>query len=210
MLNLPQPSFLTPTKSSRKLAILLTILNRDTPSQRDIASEAGLSSARVNSYIKELINQNLLNISQRNKRDLNYTITKQGKREATSLLLGYSAEIIQLYTKTKLEISTRLHSIFANKKTCKVILYGASDTCELVIHSLGPLPQVHIIGISDSDPAKHHTMFHDFSIIQPETIPTLCPDYILITSFARQNEIHKSIKHLAKKDIEIIKLSSLN
>ncbi len=210
MLSLSKPSFLNPTKSSRRLSILLTILNKENPSQRDIAHDARLSSSMVNSYIKELVKQDLLNISKRNKRDLDYTITRQGKKEATNLLLGYSAEIIQLYTKTKDEIASRLQSIFANKDTCKVVLYGASDTCELVIHALAPLQQVHIIGISDSDTQKHHTMFHDYAIIPPETIPSVQPDYVLITSFARQDEIHKSIKHLAKKNIQIIKLSTLN
>lgn len=210
MLNLKKPSFLNPTKSSRRLSILLTILNSDNPSQREIAQDAQLSSSRVNSYIKELVGQNFLNISQRNKRDLNYTITRQGKKEATNLLLGYSAEIIQLYTKTKEEIANRLHQVFADRKACKIVLYGASDTCELVVNSLVPFQHVHIIGISDSNKEKHHDLFHGFSIIPPETIPALQPDYILITSFARQDEIHASIKHFTKENIRIIKLSTLN
>ena len=209
MIPLPQPHFLNPTKAFRRLSILLAIIHGNRPSQRTLARDTNLSSSMVNSYIKDLTKEGLLQISNRNNRDFNYGITSKGKKEATSLLLGYSAEIIKFYSLTKHEIAARLKNIFAKVKNAKLVLFGASETCELVFHALEQFHQVHVIGIADSDPAKQHQLFHNYAVISPEAIPALKPDYILITSFAKQDEIHQSISHYNDRGITIIKLSTL-
>ncbi len=209
MINLPKPIFLNPTKAFRRLSIMLAIHHQSAPSQHKIAKETNLSSSMVNNYIKEMVSNGLISTSNRNNRDYNYTITKNGKQELMNFLLGYSAEIVQLFALSKKEITRRLAPIFNQNSPVKIVLFGASETCELVMQALKNFPQAKVIGIVDSAASKHHCLFHNYVVMPPQNIPSLAPDYVIITSFAKQNEISKDSKKYNKNGIKIITLSSI-
>lgn len=209
MISLTEPTFLNPTKTFRRLSVLLAIHQQSTPSQHKIAKETRLSSSMVNAYIKTLVKDGFITISNRNNRDYNYTITETGNMELMALLLGYSAEIVQLFSQSKKEISRRLAPFFHGKISQKIILFGAAETCEIVMQALEKFPQARVIGVADSDPSRQHSFFHNYLVIPPEAITSLAPDYIIITSFAKQDEIYQGIKDLEEKRIKILKLTSL-
>ncbi|MCK5195078.1 MAG: winged helix-turn-helix domain-containing protein [Desulfobulbaceae bacterium] len=209
MISLPEPTFLNPTKTFRRLSVLLAIHQQSTPSQHKIAKETRLSSSMVNTYIKTMVNEGFITISNRNNRDYNYNITETGNRELMALLLGYSTEIVQLFSQTKKEIARRLTPFFQEKSTQKIILFGASETCEIVMQALEKFPQAKVIRIADSDTSRQHSFFHNYLVIPPEAITSLAPDYIIITSFAKQDEIYQGIKNLEQQGIKILKLTSL-
>lgn len=209
MISIDRSAFLLPTKAFRRLTILLTLNHSPRISQHKIAQETKLSSAMVNSYIRELVANGLIKISNRNNRDCNYQLTIAGKKELTRLLMEYSAEIVQFYAQTKNELSARVAMLLNGGEETRIVLYGASETCELVLRAMENFPQATVAGIVDSLPEKHNTLFHGFTIRKPKDIAALKPDWVLITSYAKQDEIYKATKHLEKKGILIHRLATV-
>lgn len=209
MISIDRSAFLLPTKSFRRLTILLTLNHSPKVSQHKIAQETNLSSAMVNSYIRKLVDQGLIKISNLNNRDCTYQLTAAGKKELTRLLMEYSAEIVQFYAQTKNELSERVAMLLNGEGRTRVVLYGASETCELVLRAMENFPQATVAAIVDSLPEKHNTLFHGFTIKKPEDIATIKPDWVLITSYAKQDEIYEATKHLEKEGITIQRLATV-
>lgn len=177
------------------------------PSQHKIALQVGISRAMANGYIKQLAAEKLLKVSNRNNRDLDYQLTARGKEELTRLLMDYSAEIIQLYTQAKNEIGKRLAAVLPLEAPSRVVLFGASETCEMALQVMGNFPKAKVIGIVDSDNSKQNSFFHGHRVLAPDRISSLAPDFLVITSFARQNEIYESVRHFAENGVKIAKLA---
>ena len=202
-------AFLTPTTLFRRLAILLVLRDSPEQSQHKIALATGLSSAMVNTYIKRLAKDQLLARSRPNDRDMRYSLTPAGEQELARLFSRYSAEIVQLYTQAKQEICRQLASILPGDAPRRLVLFGASETCELVLQALKGFPQAVIAGIVDSAPAKHGRDFHGHRVAPPTAVERLDPDIVLITSFACQEEIYQAIRHLEPRGIQIKKLADI-
>lgn len=209
MINIDRSTFLLPTKAFRRLTILLTINHLSSISQHKIAQETNLSSSMVNSYIKQLVSGGFIKISSRNNRDCNYQLTPKGKNELTALLMGYSAEIVQFYAQTKNEISKRIAALINGKKQSRFVLYGASETCELVLRALENFPQVEIAAIVDSLSQRQGRSFNGYTVQHPDTIAAIQPDCVLITSYAKQDEIYDATKHLEKDGIKVQRLATV-
>ncbi len=207
---MPSEHFFTPTKRLRRLTILLAIHQEPRTSQHDIARRAVISSSLVNGYIKSLASDGLIATRIRNQRDRDYSLTKQGEKELSSLLLDYSTETVQIYAQAKQAVAQRLVHIFrSTDQPATVVLYGAADTCELILGALTGIPEARVIGIVDSSPEKQETTFHNFTVMPTATITPLSPDVVIITSFAKQNEIYREIKHLEEKGIHILRFTVL-
>ena len=163
----------------------------------------------VNSYMKELTDDGLITISNRNNRDCNYHLTGSGKETLNSLLMAYSSEIVQFYAQTKNEISKCIAALINGNQQPSFVLYGASETCELVLRALENFPQITVSAIVDSLPQKQNTLFNGFTIRNPEEIEALRPGCVLITSYAKQEEIFLSIQHLEASGIKIQRLTTI-
>ena len=209
MINLANSQFFLATKEFRRLSVLLAINHSNHISQHGIAKSAGLSSAMVNNYIKELVQENFIEVLRLNRRDNDYRLTTRGRRKLFSLLMQCSAEIVQLYAQAKNELVEKFERLFNNGVKHKVVLFGGSETACMVIQAIHRFPQAEISAIVDNDETKWGTMLEGYSITSPEHLPSINPDTIIISSFARQDEIYSSIKELAGRDIKIVKLSSL-
>lgn len=202
--------FFTPTKHLRHLAVLLAIHQEPKTSQHDIARRAGISSALVNGYVKFLISDGLISTRKRNHRDQDYSLTRQGEQMLSALLLDYSTETVQIYAQAKQAVAQRLADIFRSAdQLATIVLYGAADTCELILGALTGIPEARVIGIVDSSPEKQGTSFHNFTVMPAATIAPLSPAFVIITSFAKQNEIYQDIKHLEENDITILRFTVL-
>lgn len=200
-------NFLTPAKNLRRMSVLLAIHNDSKLSQHQIGKITHLSSSMVNNYIKTFHSEDLVKVIGKTNRTQTYHLTSRGRNELTSLLLTYSAEIIQLYGATKREVAEKLYSL--NKNGIEnIVLFGAAETAEVVYTAAKDTP-LKIKGIVDSDPEKQGTSFNGFTIKAPEDLKSLKPEAVVITSFARQEEIHKSIKKIIGSKIIIKKLSDL-
>lgn len=161
----------------------------------------------VNIYIKELSKQGLIRISGNSNRTFEYHLTKAGKTFLDKHFLEFSAETVQLYAAVKKEF-IRILKQFESTGIRTLVLYGASDTGEIVYAAIQHT-RMAVLGVMDSDPAKHGKLFRDKIIQSPDDISEIGPDAVLITSFARQNEINEQIKKHVSSETQILKLVNL-
>ena len=66
-----------------------------------------------------------------------------------------------------------------------------------------------MIGVVDSDPAKHGQPFNGLIVQEPQKLEEINPDAIVITSFGKQDEIHECICELIGEKIKIKKLTEV-
>lgn len=90
----------------------------------------------------------------------------------------------------------------------KVALFGAAETAEVVYTAIKETP-LSVIAVVDNDPKRHGKTFNGFIIKKPEELKKIGADAIVITSFARQEEIHECIRQLLGEEIKVKKLSDL-
>lgn len=199
--------FISPTKDFRRLSVLFAINESPENSQNDIGEKTNLSSSMVNNYIKDFKQESLITVTGATNRTQNYFLTDKGRAVLSELLMGYSAEIVQLYSTVKHEISQILGG-FYDEGIRTVVLFGAAETAEIV-HAAIKATDLVVIGIVDSSREKQGKPFNGLTIRKPEDIRRIRPDGVIITSFARQEEIYHDVLKLVDDRIKIKKLSTL-
>ena len=210
MIDLHDSSFFLPTTEFRKLSILLAIMRKPNLSQQVIARDSYLSGAMVNSYMKQLKEEKLVAIEDKNRRDKLYRLTEKGKRKLSQSLMTCSAEIVQLYVQAHNEIILTLQGHIDINKPCKVVLFGGADTARIVTNALENFPHVVLYAIIDNDKNKWGEKIGTHVIQPPDLLSKLTFDSLIISSFAKQEEIYQSVGWLEQKGVKIIKLTNLN
>ncbi|MBE0585227.1 MAG: winged helix-turn-helix domain-containing protein [Desulfofustis sp.] len=209
MIDLKRSSFFLPTTKFRELAILLAVLHDAEISQQAIAEQSGLSGAMVNTYVKALRQDGLVQMLERNRRDKEYRLTPSGKSRLMDLLMHCSAEIVQLYSQARQEIITKLQGHLNGNGNHRVILFGGADTAQLVCSALESFPHVAIVAIVDNNNRRWGEMIGSHVIQRPEMLQKVAFDSVVISSFARQDEIYDSIRSLESQNVKLIKLAYL-
>jgi DNA-binding MarR family transcriptional regulator len=196
--------YISPTKFTRCLSVLLSIQKTPDASQHEIARRSDLSSSMVNNYIKQLKQDNLITVKGETNRSLSYHLTPRGQNKLNEALLSFSIETMQLYSFVKREIAQILQSYF-EEGIRTLVLFGVAETAEVVYAAIKCTPLI-VIGTVDSDPSKHGTPFNGFVIQPPERLTQLKPDAVLITSFSKQEEIHGCIRQISGDCIPVKKI----
>ncbi|MFC1822691.1 winged helix-turn-helix transcriptional regulator [Thermodesulfobacteriota bacterium] len=207
MIQLTDAKFLTPTKRSRRLSIMLAIHNEPRLSQHKIGQIAQLSSSMVNNYIKEFLNEGIITVSGNTNRTQSYHLTSVGQKELMTLLLAQYTEIIQFYGVTKREVAKRLTHLHV-EGIREVALFGAAETAEVVHTAINDTP-LKVTAIVDSDPDKQGKALNGFTVLAPQELKKIDADAIVITSFAKQEEIFAEIRELVGEKVRVKKLSDL-
>lgn len=199
--------YLLPTKEFRCLSLLHALYEEPSISQKSLGHSTHLSSSMVNNYIKQFREDGLIKVTGDTTRNTRYHVTEAGHETLTSLLLDYSAEIVQLYSAVKKEIVTILNT-FSTEGIRDVVLFGAAETAEIVYSAIKETP-LKVIGIVDNDSAKSGAMFNGMKINPPAMLNQLTFDAVIIASFGKQEEIYKTIKAISGGRIVIKRLSDL-
>jgi len=193
--------YLDPSKQYRRFSLLLCINKDPEISQKLLGEKTCLSSSMVNNYIKELSKDGLLMVSGTSNRSMTYHLTPKGRECLSQSFLGFSAEIVQFYASVRREIVEILaESYLEGIRT--MVLYGASDTAEIVYSAIQKTELV-VTGVVDNDSNKTGKLFFGSVIQSPSRINEIRPDALIVTSFARQNEILASLEGNVDKNIQI-------
>jgi FlaA1/EpsC-like NDP-sugar epimerase len=187
---------------------MLAINNAPNKSQHAIGRQTHLSGSMVNNYIKMFKQEGVVNVFGDTNRTRSYHLTQTGGKMLREALLSYSAEIVQMYGAVKRELANILNG-FHNEGVRTVVLFGAAETAEVVYTALKET-QLVMIGVVDSDPAKHGRAFNGLTIEPPENLMKILPDAVVITSFGRQEEIYNSVRKVVSESIQIKRLSDIN
>lgn len=197
--------FFKPGKESRVLSILESVRACSRVSQSELGQQASLSGAMVNKYVKDLQDQGHITLTPVNGKSYAYGLTRLGEQTRQSLLGQFCAEIVQIYSALKDGIKAKLKDLDAKGETA-LILFGASETCEVVLAALEGT-NFRVVAITDNDPAKHGQSFHGHIVVPPQLIEKIPCQAVIITSFGRQEEIFRQLSALAdSKNLQIIRL----
>ena len=199
--------YLSPTKEFRRFSVLLSIHDAPEKSQHAIGKHTHLSSSMVNNYIKKFKQEGLITVTGNTNRTQRYYLTRKGHQALRESLLSYSTEIVQLFGSVKQEIAKILEGYYEDGIRT-IALFGAAETAEVAHAAIKKTPLV-MIGVVDSDAEKHGKPFNGLLIQPPEELRRIQPDAVVITSFARQREIEKSIRRYIGKKTKVKKLSEL-
>jgi len=86
------------------------------------------------------------------------------------------------------------------------VLFGASETCEVVLSALRG-SRFAIMALVDNDVGKHGKLFHGYVVAPPQVLETLACQAVLITSFACQDEIFEQLEPVRlRRGLEVVKL----
>jgi len=197
--------YFKPSKEARVLAILDSLAHDSGLSQNELGKRMGLSGAMVNQYLKEMQDDRLIQFEAVNGKSYRYVLTPQGKRSRLKMFSAYSSETIQIYTALKNLILDRLKQP-GERGVSRLALFGASETCEVVLSTLANTP-FDVICIVDNDPDKQGKLFNGHVVAPPEVLKTIQCQAVLITSFGRQDEIFEQLQSLTRGNgLEILRL----
>ncbi len=200
-----QKRYFKPSKDARVLAILESLSLENELSQSELGRRLRLSGAMVNQYLRELQDEHLIEYEAINGKSYRYVLTAKGERKRQVLFSGCSTEAIQIYAALKDQIAAKL-KLLQGKKVEKCVLFGASDTCEVVLGAISHT-SLEVVALLDNDPIKQGKRLHGYIISPPQVLETIACQAVLITSYARQDEIHAQIEPLClQKGMEIMRL----
>ena len=197
--------YFKPTTKLRTLALLEAVDSDGRMSQQDMGVCTAMSIAMVNQYIRDMDARSLINCEPVNGKSYLYTLTEEGHRTRREFFGQYCAEIVQSYTTLKNMVQDQLSPLL-DRGLSKLVLYGASETCEVVLSSLTG-SAFTVVALLDSDPGKQGKLFHGHLVSPPEALQWLECDAVVITSFGRQEEIYQRLtRQTAPQQLEIVRL----
>lgn len=199
-------TYYRPSKAARYLAILDTLAQDGQVSQSELGRRANLSGAMVNQYLKEMAGKKLIEFERVNGKSFRYLLTDEGETSRRTMFSSFSSETVQIYTALKAAIVHKLANL-KSRGMVKLILFGASETCEIVLQALRASSGFEVMALVDNDPAKAGKSLGGHVISPPVVLDSLRPQAVVITSYGCQEEIHGQLRELyGQHNVEIIRL----
>lgn len=197
--------FIKPSKVARVLSILDALASDSDLSQQELGQRSGLSGAMVNQYLRELSAEGMINYIPANGKSFRYVLTGQGDTLRRRMFSTYSSELVRLYSSLKRTILDKLKAL-ERKGVRKVVLFGASETCEVVLSAMRD-SAFEVVAVVDNDPEKHGKIFHGQVIASPRILDDLRCQAVIVTTFGRQDEICGQLSPLSHNTgMEIVRL----
>ncbi|WP_078717157.1 winged helix-turn-helix transcriptional regulator [Paucidesulfovibrio gracilis] len=197
--------YLKPSKQARVLAILDALNDDSGLSQYELGCRLHLSSAMVNQYLRSMQQEDLVRFKPRDGKSYHYELTAEGQACRESMFAEYSSETVQLYSRIKRYVKSRVLGLERSGRT-RVVLFGAAETCEVVLSALmdGGLT---VLALLDNDEEKHGRVFHGHVIGHPALLEQIDCDAVVITSFGKQQEIFEQLSSFSeRKGIPIVRM----
>lgn len=194
-----------PSKLARILAVLDELSRKSDLSQLELGKRLGMSGAMVNSYLKLLQDQKLLTYEVRDGKRYRYVLTREGEHRRQEMFSSFSSETIRIYTALKKNIQQKLEP-FAARGLTRLALFGAAETCEVVLSALQETSFI-VVTLLDNDSSRQGRLFHGHVIAPPLLLENVECQAVVITTFARQDEIQEQIAPVCKhRGLKIVRL----
>lgn len=197
--------YFAPGKDTWVLAILEALSRESDLSQRDLGRLLNISGAVINQHLRELNERKLIVFEARNGKSYRYVLTPAGEALRQEMATRCSTEAIHIYTGLKALVRQRLTRL-TEAGIGRIVLFGASETCEVVLSVLGDMP-FKVMALVDNAPEKQGTLFHGYVVSPPQILASVDCQAVLITSFGRQAEIKAQLTPLCRsRGLEIASL----
>ncbi len=173
----------------RTLQLLEELEKNHSPSQRELSQKLNISLGLVNSFIKRLAKKGYFKITTIPKNRIKYILTPKGAAEKTRLTYEYIKYSFEFYKGTRGKLRKLFYEL-GQQGAGSIVFYGAGDLAEIAYLSLQETP-IHLLAIVDN--LKIGKRFIGFTIVAPETLPSLKFDRILITSMGSIDTVLEKI-----------------
>ena len=194
---------LTPGKLIRELVMMLEIERDPMISQSALADKAGLVPSMVNTYIRRMSEQGLLEKHGDSRRSTSYHLTDSGRGRRAELMRRYSIETVRLYKYAKGEFRRRLGQRTDEFKNRRTVIYGSAETGELSCQILMEMG-CRLVGVVDNDPRQQGRDLFGHIVLSPDELERLDPEVVIIGSLGHVREIEKRLEYLARRGVKVI------
>jgi len=194
---------LMPGKLIRELVMMLEIERDPMISQSALADKAGLVPSMVNTYIRRMSEQGLVEKHGDSRRRTSYHLTDSGRSRRADLMRRYSIETVRLYKYAKGEFRRRLGSLSAELRQRRTVVYGAAETGELSCQVLMEMG-CELVGVVDSDPHQQGRDLFGYTVLSPDELEGLRPEVVLVGSLGYVREIESRLEYLAGRGVKVI------
>ena len=200
-------SLYIPAPKLNQLHILQAIASDPKITQAELAQRCALSVAMVNNYMKELCSGGLLEYRRRSSKSISYHLTDAGKKAAHATEHELLQDLVKLFADAKQQVQEIIRGQ-ANGDLRRAVLYGSGDLAELAFHALESA-DVNIVGVCDDDPAMIGRDWCGRELLNQYQIRFIAPDYVIIASPDRTDEIYDSLTYLQNRGIRVIRLDGV-
>ncbi len=198
--------FYRPSKQARYLAILDSLADNSRLSQVELGERADLSCAMVNQYLKDMLGRSLIRYERINGKSYRYVLTREGESLRQSMFSDYSSETVRIYSALKDLVEEKLRPL-AERGLFKLALFGASETCEIVLSAIGPGGEFDVTALVDNDPELHGKTLGGYIISPPRVLEVVRPQAVVISSFGQWKDINRQLLPYAEQfNVEIVRL----
>lgn len=191
-----------PSERMRDLQFLEEIEQNPKVSQRELSNKFGIALGVTNACIKRMARRGLIRLKGFPPRRIAYYLTPKGFTEKSKMMLHFFSYNIQHYTEMKKVISKRLLEMQENGVK-RVAFYGVSDEMEVAYITLQGV-NLSLVGIVDDDEKVQGRKYFGYRVQKPETISSLRPDVVLITSFADEEKLFEGLRK--RIDVESVRI----
>ena len=158
--------------------------------QREMSITIGSAVSMVNNFLDEYEQKGYIKRKYLSTKTVEYFVTHKGIERRKILNIGYLHSAQKIYNYAKSNIEKFLEQL-TKKGFSNILLYGAGEVAEILLHSLSTNTDLDlkVIAIVDDDPNKLHTILVSSIIISIDEICCYNHDGILISSFTNRKEI---------------------
>ena len=195
--------FFNPSPVYRGFLILLEIDKEASISQKRLSHKVGLATSMVNNYLKDFEQEGLVEYRGKTRRQTKYFLTETGKAKKEELLRRYLVETVSLYKRGKREFEEKIQRL-VDGGIKRVILFGASDTGEIIFNAARNLGML-IIGVVDNDTGKQGQEFCGRTILKVNQVKYMDPDAVIITSLGYADMMYKDVKRIEEMGVKIFR-----
>ncbi|PKK98007.1 MAG: hypothetical protein CVV57_09310 [Tenericutes bacterium HGW-Tenericutes-2] len=196
--------FFKPTVLYKEYMILDMIEKNPNITQREMSKAIGIAVSMINDHISEYENKGLVKRKKHSTKTVEYFVTKKGTERRKVLNIGYLNASQHLYNSAKENIESFLVQI-ENKKFQNILLYGAGEVAQILLHSIETRvnSKINVLAIIDDDPNKQGNALNNKMIINRNQIIDYVHDGILISSYINNN---KMLKNLQEQNYSLTKV----
>lgn len=198
-------NFFKPTPLYKEYLILDLIEKNKNITQRFLSLSLGVAVSMINNYLNKYESMGLIKRKRYSLKTIKYIITKKGNERKKILNIGYLDSSKYLYFQAKENLDKFLEEIL-NKGFKDILLYGAGEVAEMIIHTVMTRKEgdIRIISVIDDDSKKIGTKIGNYNIVSNKEIKLIDHDGILISTYNRKNEIKMKINALKYPEDKIL------
>ena len=162
--------------------------------QREMSDAIGVAVSMINSYLDDYESFGLVKRKYLSSKTVEYLITKKGIERKKVLNIDYLSSAQMLYNSAKENIEKFLIQI-EQKGYKNILLYGAGEVAEIMLHTLKSSLSVSInaLAVIDDDSTKIGSKLVDVPIISRTQLSNFPHDGVLISSYTNKNIIKSKL-----------------